>query len=65
VSNFDDKITFLALRKGLLKAPLRFEECKHTFPTLREFMTFANAYIQGAEDTYSSEEDMRQAHRKK
>jgi hypothetical protein len=65
VSNYDDEIIVLTLRKGLLKGPLRFEECKHTFPTLREFMTFANAYIQGAEDTYSSKEDMRQAHRKK
>jgi hypothetical protein len=62
VSEFDDKIIVLALIKWLLKAPLRFEACKHTFPTLREFMTFTNTYIQGEEDTYSSEEDKRQGH---
>jgi Retrotransposon gag protein len=45
VSVFDDKIAVLALRKGLLKGPLRFEACKHTFMTLREFVTFVNAYI--------------------
>jgi hypothetical protein len=63
VSNFDDKIAVLALRKGLLKGPLHFEACKHTFTTLREFITFANAYIQDEEDAYSSEEDKRQGHR--
>jgi Retrotransposon gag protein len=63
VSDFDDKIAVLALRKGLLKCPLRFEACKHVFPTLREFVTFANAYIQGKEDAYSFEEDKRSGYR--
>jgi hypothetical protein len=62
VFDFDDKIAVLALRKGLLKGLLHFEACKHTFSTLREFVTFANAYIQDEEDAYSSEEDKRQGH---
>jgi hypothetical protein len=63
VSDFDDKISVLALRKGLLKGPMRFETCKHTFPNLQEFVTFANAYIQDEEDTYNSEKDKRPGHR--
>jgi hypothetical protein len=43
----------------LLKGPLRFERYKHTFPTLREFVTFVNAYIQNEKDAYSLEEDKR------
>jgi hypothetical protein len=61
VSNFDDKIAFLALRKWLLKGQLHFEACKHIFSTLREFINFTNAYIQDEENAYSSEEDRKQS----
>jgi hypothetical protein len=56
VSDFDDKITLLALRKSLFKVTC---DSKHDFFSLREFVNFMSAYIQAEENAYSSDEDKR------